>query len=103
MLEALERGGESLPSASERWRRLLTDPDAGVRLTAERFIYEAVHGRAKQWAEPERGPISIVVDVSRGEYAVDVTDETTTEPAVETTDETTTTGKAEESGGRWEI
>ena len=44
LLEQLERGGEGLPSAEERLRLLLTDPDPHVRLRIEVWLFTMLHG-----------------------------------------------------------
>lgn len=44
LLEQLERGGEDLPSAEERLRLLLTDPDPHVRLRIEVWLFTMLHG-----------------------------------------------------------
>ena len=44
LLEALERGGDGLPAAEQRLRALLTDPDPGVRLRVELWLFTMLHG-----------------------------------------------------------
>jgi hypothetical protein len=66
MLRRLEAGeGGHLPPAEERWRRLLVDRNSAIRLAAEKFLFEALHGKSKPWEEPPTGPIKITVDVSK--------------------------------------
>lgn len=50
LMEALERGDDEagLPSALERWSRLLGDPDPAIRLQAERFVFQSLYGRPKE-------------------------------------------------------
>ncbi len=50
MLEALAKGDaeSKLPPAVERWTRLLRERNPFVRLAAEKFLFEALHGRPKQ-------------------------------------------------------
>lgn len=50
MLEKLERGVPdlNLPPAFLRWTRLLRDRNPFVRLAAEKFLFEALHGRPRQ-------------------------------------------------------
>lgn len=66
MLRLLESGdGDDLRPASERWRRLLKEKNPAIRLAAEKFLFEALHGKSKPWEEPPAGPITITVDVSK--------------------------------------
>ena len=66
ILRLLESGdGAGLPPAVERWRKLLKEKNPVVRLAAEKFLFEALHGKAKPWEEPPTGPITITVDVSK--------------------------------------
>lgn len=44
LLERLEQGGPDLPSAEERLRLLLTDPDPHVRLRIEVWLFTMLHG-----------------------------------------------------------
>ena len=44
LLEQLERGGDGLPSAEDRLRLLLTDPDPHVRLRIEVWLFTMLHG-----------------------------------------------------------
>ena len=46
LMKALEEGDETLPSALDRWKALLTDPDPGVRLRAEVFVFAVLYGTA---------------------------------------------------------
>jgi hypothetical protein len=46
-------GGGNLPSASERWKRLLLDPSADIRLKAEVFVWAVVYGRPRIDEGPE--------------------------------------------------
>jgi hypothetical protein len=94
MLRALEQGDGTLPNAEVRWRRLLLDGDPAVRLSAEKFIYEQAHGRARPWEEPPAGPVSIVVDISRDGAVVDAT---------ATDSDAASPAEPEVGGGRWEI
>jgi hypothetical protein len=71
MQRCLEAGdGLNLPSATERWRRLLKERSPAVRLAAEKFLFEALHGKSKPWEEPPAGPIRITVDVCRSRTAI---------------------------------
>lgn len=66
MVRLLESGdGKDLPPASERWRRLLKDKNPAIRLAAEKFLFEVLHGKSKPWQEPPQGPVRITVDVSK--------------------------------------
>lgn len=66
ILRLLESGdGNDLPPAAERWRRLLKEKNPAIRLAAEKFLFEALHGKSKPWEEPPTGPITITVDVSK--------------------------------------
>jgi hypothetical protein len=65
MLRVLEAGDDELPASSERWKALLTDRSPVIRLAAEKFLFEALHGKSKPWEEPPTGPIKITVDVSK--------------------------------------
>lgn len=82
MLRRLEVGeGGQLPAAEERWRRLLVDRNPAIRLAAEKFLFEALHGKSKPWEEPPAGPIKITVDVSKehgdpGACTVEIGDDT---------------------------
>lgn len=53
LLERLENGDAALklPPAYLRWIRLLKERNPFVRLAAEKFLYEALHGRPKQQVE----------------------------------------------------
>jgi hypothetical protein len=51
LFAALHEGGDGLPSAWERWKRLLDDPDAHVRLKAEEIVAERCFGRTRQELE----------------------------------------------------
>jgi len=52
MFRALVEGdGKKLPPFEERWRRLLTDPDATVRLAAEKYVADRLLGRPRQAVE----------------------------------------------------
>lgn len=44
LLSRLEQGGPDLPSAEERLRLLLTDPDPHVRLRLEVWLFTMLHG-----------------------------------------------------------
>lgn len=44
LLEELERGGDGLPPAEDRLRLLLTDPDPGIRLRVELWLFTMLHG-----------------------------------------------------------
>lgn len=46
LLKALERGGDGLPPAVERWRALLKDKDSRVKLEAEKYLRECLYGRS---------------------------------------------------------
>lgn len=65
MLCVLEAGDDGLPSSSKRWKKLLTDRSPTIRLAAEKFLFEALHGKSRPWEEPPAGPIKITVDVSK--------------------------------------
>ena len=62
MLEVLEKGDADLklPPAYLRWIRLLKERNPFVRLAAERFLYEALHGRPKQ-QEDAKSPFNFDV------------------------------------------
>lgn len=44
LLEELEKGGDGLSPAEDRLRLLLTDPDPGIRLRAEVWLFTMLHG-----------------------------------------------------------
>lgn len=48
LVRKLEEGDGDLPPALERWKALLTDRDAGVRLRAEMFLFEFLHGSGRK-------------------------------------------------------
>lgn len=61
LMKALEDGDETLPPAWERWKALLTDPDPGVRLRAEIFVFAVLYGTAprRPALSDESGPTEI--------------------------------------------
>jgi hypothetical protein len=65
LLELLERGDGDLPSACERWKRLLTDRNPAVRLRAEVFVFSALHGAPRPAEEIPRSDEKIRIVLTR--------------------------------------
>jgi hypothetical protein len=70
LLELLERGdGNGLPSAYERWKRLLTDRDPAVRLKAEVFVFSALHGAPRPAPDSLATEQDIRIELTRGPWS----------------------------------
>lgn len=61
MLEHLEGGDDDLPPAIDRWKALLTDRDASVRLAAEKFLFVALYGLPRPATVPPAGDLTCVL------------------------------------------
>ncbi len=66
LIEALMLGGEGLPSARERWKKILEDESPDVRLRAEMFLHRARFGMPSGGEESSVVPLSVVVTYVNG-------------------------------------
>jgi hypothetical protein len=70
MLNLLEGGdGNGLPSAFERWKRLLTDRNPAVRLKAEVFVFSALHGAPRPAPDLLATEHDIRIELTRGPWS----------------------------------
>ena len=72
LLTLLHTGDDRLPGAEQRWRRLLVERDARVRLDAEKFLWECAYGKAPQRPSVDGKPWDAMSEKERAEAMPDV-------------------------------